>query len=44
MNKHIFLDTITTSLAALMSGKKKFFTESLESPSFEEQLAPLSGL
>lgn len=41
MNKHIFLDTFTVSLAALMSGKKKFFAESLHSSTFEEQLASL---
>ncbi len=36
MNKHIFLDNLTTTIAALASGKNKFFARSMESPSFEE--------
>jgi pimeloyl-ACP methyl ester carboxylesterase len=36
MNKHIFLDRLTARIGALAAGKKKFFSESLDSPSFEE--------
>lgn len=39
MNKHIFLDYITASIGAMISGKKKFFADSLKSPTFEEQIA-----
>lgn len=35
MNKHIFLDNLTASIGALVSGKKKFFSKSIESESFE---------
>jgi hypothetical protein len=38
MNKHIFLDNLTTAIAALLTGKNKFFDRSIESPSFEELL------
>lgn len=38
MNKHILLDNVTASLGALISGKKKFFADSLQSPTFEEQV------
>jgi len=38
MNKHIFLDNLTTVIAALLTGKNKFFARSMESPSFEELL------
>ena len=50
MNKHILLDNITASIGALISGKNKFFAVSLQSPTFEEQVAaielnlpPISG-
>jgi hypothetical protein len=36
MNKHIFLDNLTATIAALATGKNKFFARSVESPSFEE--------
>jgi len=41
MNKHILLDNITASIGALISGKKKFFTRNLQSPTFEEQVAAI---
>ena len=41
MNKHILLDRITASIGALISSKKKFFSESIESPSFEEQVSAI---
>jgi hypothetical protein len=36
MNKHIFLDNLTTTIASLATGKNKFFARSVESLSFEE--------
>jgi hypothetical protein len=36
MNKHIFFDRLTTGIAALATGRNKFFACSLNSPSFEE--------
>ncbi len=36
MNKHIFFDNLTANIGALVSGSKKFFTESTDSQSFEE--------
>lgn len=38
MNKHIFLDNLTAIIGALFAGKKKFFANSIISPSFEEHL------
>jgi hypothetical protein len=39
MNKHVFFDNLTASIGALVAGKKKFFAKSIQSPSFEEQVA-----
>jgi len=39
MNKHIFLDRLTASVAAWIAGNKKFFTQSIESSTLEEQVA-----
>lgn len=36
MNKHIFFDNLTASIGALATGKKKFFSQSLESLPFLE--------
>ncbi|TVR70665.1 MAG: hypothetical protein EA408_10650 [Marinilabiliales bacterium] len=36
MNKHILIDNLTANIGALVSGSKKFFTESTDSLSFEE--------
>ena len=36
MNKHILLDNLTANIGALISGRKKFFAESIDSLSFEE--------
>ena len=36
MNKHIFFDNLTANIGALVSGSKKFFAESTDSPSFKE--------
>jgi hypothetical protein len=36
MNKHIFFDNLTANIGALASGNKKFFAESIDSPTFEE--------
>ena len=36
MNKHIFLDNLTASIGALVSGRRKFFAEDTDSMSFEE--------
>jgi hypothetical protein len=36
MNKHIFFDKITASIGAKVAGKKKFFSQSVDSLSFEE--------
>ena len=41
MNKHIFLDRITAAVGGLLAGKKNFFANSLQSPSFEEQVAAI---
>ncbi len=34
MNKHIFFDNLTATIGALATGKKKFFSQSLESQGF----------
>ncbi|PKP39299.1 MAG: hypothetical protein CVT98_02345 [Bacteroidetes bacterium HGW-Bacteroidetes-15] len=39
MNKHVFFDNLTASIGAMVAGKKKFFSKSIQSPSFEEQVA-----
>jgi hypothetical protein len=39
MNKHIFFDNLTASVGAMVAGKKKFFANSIQSPTFEEQVA-----
>lgn len=39
MNKHIFPDNLTASIGAIIAGKKKFFAQSIQSPSWEEQVA-----
>lgn len=39
MNKHIILDNITASIGGFIAGKKKFFANSIQSPSFEENVA-----
>jgi len=36
MNKHIFVDRLTMFIAALATGKKKFFAQSIDSRGFEE--------
>lgn len=36
MNRHIFFDNLTATIGALAAGKKKFFSQSLESLSFSE--------
>lgn len=36
MNKHVFYDTLTAQIGALLSGKKKFFSKRCTSPSFKE--------
>ena len=36
MNIHVILDNITSSIGSLIAGKKKFFSESLESRPFNE--------
>lgn len=36
MNKHIFLDNLTARVGALAAGKKKFFSQSIESKPFEK--------
>jgi predicted esterase YcpF (UPF0227 family) len=41
MNKHIFLDNLTASVGAMIAGKKKFFANSMQSPTFEEQVAAI---
>ena len=38
MNKHIFWDNFTVTLARLFIGKNKFFSESIESPSLREHI------
>lgn len=38
MNKHIFTDRLTAAIGALMTGKKKFFSESLQARSFREYI------
>ena len=38
MNRHIIYDSITASVGALISGKKKFFANSLESQCYEEHI------
>ena len=39
MNKHIIFDKLTASAGSLIAGKKKFFACSLQSQSFEQQIA-----
>ena len=39
MNKHIFLDNLTVIIGSIVAGKKKFFANSLQSLSFEDQVA-----
>jgi hypothetical protein len=34
MNKHVFLDNLTATIGTIISGKMKFFSESIESDSF----------
>lgn len=41
MNKHVFLDTFTTTMGRLIREKKKFFANSTKSPSFKEHLQML---
>ncbi|HDP99832.1 MAG TPA: hypothetical protein ENN22_11705 [bacterium] len=36
MNKHIFFDRLTVFIAALVTGRKKFFAQSIDSRGFEE--------
>lgn len=38
MNKHIFWDDFTITIAKLFIGKNKFFSESIESPSLKEHI------
>lgn len=38
MNKHIFLDNLTARIGALAAGKKKFFSQSIDSKPFEKQV------
>lgn len=39
MNKHILVDNITASLGGLIARRKKFFANSVQSASFEKQVA-----
>jgi hypothetical protein len=41
MNKHIFFDTITALIGGLITGKIKFFSNSLQSSCFEEHVAAI---
>lgn len=41
MNKHIFLDKITAAIGGFIAGKKKFFASSVQSASFEENVAAI---
>jgi hypothetical protein len=41
MNKHIFLDNLTAVVGSMIAGKKKFFANSLQSPSFEDQVTAI---
>lgn len=41
MNKHILFDNITASAGGLIAGKKKFFANSVQSPSFAEHVEAL---
>lgn len=36
MNKHILIDRLTAQVAALATGKRKFFAHSIESKGFQE--------
>ncbi len=38
MNNHIFFDNLTASVGALIAGKKKFFSKSIQSLTFEEHV------
>ena len=42
MNRHILIDRMTAFIGALAAGKQKFFTESIESPSFRDYFADFS--
>jgi len=42
MNKHIFLDRLTATVASATLGKNKFFSESVESPGYKEHLEDVS--
>ena len=42
MNKHVFFDHLTASVASFSTGKNKFFFESIESAGYEEHLKNLS--
>jgi len=42
MNKHIFLDRLTATVASATLGKNKFFSESIESPGYKEHLEDIS--
>jgi hypothetical protein len=38
MNKHVFLDNFTATIGTMISGKLKFFSESIESVSFKDHI------
>ncbi|HSI75185.1 MAG TPA: hypothetical protein VK957_04810 [Lunatimonas sp.] len=42
MNRHIFLDNLTILLGALILGKKKYFSNGLQSKSFEDHVAAVN--
>jgi hypothetical protein len=42
MNVHTTLDKLTVGIAALASGKNKFFSRSIESPTFTEHLESIA--
>lgn len=44
MNKHIILDNLTASIGAMVAGKKKFFSKSIESDPFEENIGAIKLL
>jgi hypothetical protein len=39
MNKHIVLDALVAHMASLAAGKRKFFAERLDAPTFEDAIA-----
>lgn len=41
MNRHIFIDRLSVFIASLLAGKKKFFSESTDSPSFGELIGEI---